>query len=81
MDIRQEKVRLLNAQPFNIDRYERRIASRHNDDNEERYLGDVDSDVFVGDNRTGYPLSPTRSDSPTESVSSVATEPSNWHHG
>jgi hypothetical protein len=85
-DSHHENARLLGAEPFNLESYNRQVSSQRRDNNEDHhhhhhhYLGDNNDD---GDDfhQNGSPLSPTRSDSPTESVSSVATEPSHWQHG
>jgi hypothetical protein len=86
-DSHHENTRLLGASPFNVESYIDQVSSQRRDNNEDHhhhhhhYLGDNNDDDDDDFHQNGFPLSPTRSDSPTESVSSVATEPSHWQHG
>jgi hypothetical protein len=69
----------LGASPFNYDGYRRTLALQSNEANDDDDAGDdgqFESHIFIGsDSVAEYP---DRSESPTDSLNSAATEPSNW---
>ena len=84
VEVVSEKEVKVGAEPFNQEQYNRRINENSNIDqdgaNNLSESEDEGDHIFIGTlhSQQDHPLSPVRSESPTESVSSSITLPSDW---